>query len=252
MAATILSPKQLSGVYEKLKRADETIQNLNSEIIAFQKERPKGGLSKDKQKASAQLVEFNSKREVPLRFGVITGEIVHHLRSSLDHIAWALSSDEYRLAHPRYIGFPVAMTEPLKKDEIASYGRQIKGIASPNAVRLIQELQPYTAPNPTDDPLAILHEFNREDKHHTLVLVVSRWEVGLTIPLRLFTTTMIRSDVDPKLYAPTPADKLKLEFSFAIAFPQFGKRENQPVIPSLTELANKTSVIIKRFSQLRD
>src|ERR1700724_711353 len=97
MAAALLSPEQLAGVYEKLKRADESIQNLNSEIVAFLDERPEGGFSDDKQKAAKQLAEFHTKRVVPLRFGVIAGEVAHHLRSSLEHIAWLLSSDQYQL-----------------------------------------------------------------------------------------------------------------------------------------------------------
>lgn len=75
----LLDSEQLAGVYEKLKRADESIQNLNSEIVAFLKERPKGGFSEDKQQAARELAEFHTKRGIPLRFGVIAGEIVHPL-----------------------------------------------------------------------------------------------------------------------------------------------------------------------------
>ena len=32
-------------------------------------------------------------REPPVRWGVMAGEIVHHLRSALDHLAWQLVLD---------------------------------------------------------------------------------------------------------------------------------------------------------------
>src|SRR6266404_964011 len=100
MAATLLSPEQLAGVHEKLKRAEESIRDLNSQIVAFLRERPEGGFSHDKQKAAKEFAEFHAKRVIPLRFGVIAGEVIHHLRSSLEHIAWMLSTDGYRRDYP--------------------------------------------------------------------------------------------------------------------------------------------------------
>lgn len=250
MSSHLLTRKQIAGLREKLKRANESIQNLNTEIVAFQKERPKGGFSKDKQKASAQLVEFNRNREVPVRFGVIAGEIIHHLRSTLEHIAWALSSDSYRNSSPRAIGFPI-FTEKPSKNKISTYSGQVKGILSAGALSLIEELQPYNAANPADDPLSIINELDREDKHHTLLLVGASWHMGLTIPLRLFTWTVIRDDIDPKIFEPRATDNLKLEFSFYVVFAQFGQRKDQPVIPALTELADKIGAIVERFAALK-
>jgi len=87
MAAVLLSPEKLAGVYEKLKRTEEGIGDLNSQIAAFLRERPEGGLNDDKQKAAKELVEFHAKRVIPLRFAVIAGEVIDHLGSSLEHIA---------------------------------------------------------------------------------------------------------------------------------------------------------------------
>lgn len=246
----LLAQDQLAGVYEKLKRADESIRSLNSEIVAFLKERPDGGFSGEKQKASKEFVEFHSKREIPLRFGVIAGEIVHHLRSSLDHIAWLLSSGQYRQSSGTQIALPILVSKPGKKSEVASYKGRIEGIKSKEARSLIEKLQPYNAPDPLDDPIAIILEFDRIDKHRTLMLVENQWQMGLTIPLRFFTWTITGLDIDQELLTPTPADQLKLEFSMSVAFPQFGKRKNQPVIPGLTELANNLRVVAGRFSEL--
>src|SRR5271157_1593673 len=156
MAAPLLSPKQLAGIDEKLKRAEESIGDLNSQIVAFLQERPEGGLSHDKQKAAKEFAEFHAERTIPLRFGVIAGEVIHHLRSSLEHIAWMLSSVRYRERYPTRIGFPIFAVDPIAaraagdKNKIASYNRQVKGILDKGALDLIEGLQPYKATNPAD------------------------------------------------------------------------------------------------------
>jgi len=250
MKPPLLSPNQLAGIHEKLKRADESIHDLNSQIVAFLRERPEGGLSHDKQKAAKEFAEFYAKRVIPLQFGVIAGEVIHHLRSSLEHIAWMLSSQAYRNAHPRWIGFPIIATKPPTKDEIASYNRQVKGIVDNGALALIERLQPYKAPNPADDPLAILHDLSNEDKHHTLILIVSQWSAALTLP-PLGTFTISGFDTQHHEWAlPASAKNPKLEFAPYIAFAQIGRWKGEAVIPVLTRLLNAVQDDVKRFSEL--
>lgn len=250
-AQRLIPDPQLKGIYARLERANESIHNLNSEITAFLKP-PKAVFSEDKEKAAYKFLEHaRSKREVPLRFGVIAGEIAHHLRSVLDHIMWLLSSEQYRREHETLIAFPVCLTEPRKKNELTRYNGKIQGIRSSSAIALIKKLQPYKTPNPVDDPLAILHDLDRIDKHQTLVLMMSNWNTSLSIPLRLFQWTIIgRPDLDPKMFAPTPADKLKFEFSLQVAFAQLGRWKGEAVIPVLTRLLNTVKDDVKRFSEL--
>jgi hypothetical protein len=97
MGLKLLSPDQLEGVYEKLKRADESIQKLNFEIDDFLiKEGLTSSITTYDVDAFQELVKFHSRAHIPPRFSVIAGEIIHHLRSSLNHIAWLLSSQQYR------------------------------------------------------------------------------------------------------------------------------------------------------------
>lgn len=247
----LLTSDQLAGVNEKLKRAEESIGDLNSLIVAFLKESPEGGFSDDKQKAAKELAEFHAKRVIPLRFGVIAGEVIHHLRSSLEHIVWMLSNEAYRRDYPTRIGFPVKDTKPATKDELASYDRQVKGISDAGALALIERLQPYNAPNPADDPLTILHGLSNEDKHHTLILVVSSWNLAFTIPTALFRTVAIVGLDDKKEWLdPALTAKPKLEFSPYIAFAQIGGWKGEAVIPVLTVLLDKVRDIVGRFSEL--
>ena len=247
--APLIKGEDLRGVQAKLERANESIRNLDTEIAAFLKS-PKGGFSKDQEKAFHEFSQ-HAKREIPPRFGVLAGEVSHHLRSALDHLVWLLSSDQYRRTKEAAIAFPILIKEPGKPTEVASYARKIEGIQSAEARKLIKQLQPYNAANPLDDPLIILHNLDRIDKHQTLVLIEGRWKMGLKIPLRAFTWTIIgRPDIDQNLFTRTAADQLKAEFSIQIAFPKIGERENQPVIPTLTQLADAIANIVRLFSEL--
>lgn len=242
-------PKVLSEIGEKLQRADESITNLHREISAFNIEKPNSGISKDDEKAFEQWAKFHAERKIPDRFGVIAGEIIHHLRSCLDHIAWALSSEDYRREHERAITFPICISKPATKQEISSYNRKIKGISSMSALKLIESVQPYNRPNPTDDPLAIVHELDRIDKHHTLVLVVATFNMGITIPLSLFNPIVIRArHMNQDSFVDHFAEKIQAKITRQVAFSQFGERENQPVVPALTQLANAVSGVVHLFT----
>jgi hypothetical protein len=125
------------------------------------------------------------------------------------------------------------------------------GIDSAAARKLIKQLQPYNAQDALDDPLTILHNLDRTDKHQTLVLVQSKWNMKLSIPLSLFTWTIIgRPDIDRKLLTDARKRKLTAEFSLYVAFPQFGRRENLPVVSSLMQLSDAVAEAIRQFSEL--
>jgi hypothetical protein len=237
---SLLAKEQLDGVYEKLNRADENINSLNREIATFFKQHPAGGLSEDKQKAVDELFQFNATREIPPRFSVLIGETAHNLRSSLDHVVWALSSQESRLGKDQNaIGFPVFLTEPLPKDLLkgGSYQRKIQGIRAPQLLGIINDLQPYQRGNDaTDTDIAIIHELNRLDKHRQLNLVEHRINGRISIPVSetyvispTYGAQKTRTTVDPR--------QLKIEFTFTIAFKEIGKRKNQPVIPELARIS---------------
>jgi hypothetical protein len=233
-------------VHEKLNRADEIIRSLDSEITAFLKP-PEAGFSNNKQKAANELLQ-HARRQVPPRFGIIAGEVAHHLRSSLDHIAWLLSCHQYQRSHEGAISFPILTEKPRKKAELGSYSRKLEGIQSAAARALIERLQPYHASTPADDPLAITHKLDRVDKHQALVLVEAVWNMNLTLPP--IRSWMISGfDVNHESSAPQAADNVKLQFNQYIAFAEFGERKRQPVIPSLMQLAAAVRGVVRQFSE---
>jgi hypothetical protein len=248
---TLINPEHLAGVYEKLKRADENILNLNAEISDFLNEGPDRRTADDKRKAVEEWLKFHSQRDIPPRFAVLSGEILYHLRSSLDHAAWLLSAEDYRRTKKTSIAFPI-LSKPPNEDEQARYDRQVKGVTAPTARSLIDDLQPYKGEHPIDNPLTIVHKLNRVDKHRNLVLVVATFDAQIEIPKVLFTTRMIGGglEMDKNALAES-VRKANFKMSRQVAFAQFGERKNQPVIPSLTELTNAIRNVIKVFGALR-
>ena len=88
-----------------------------------------------------------TKRAIPLRFSVLAGEIVHHLRSCLDHIVWHFSNPAYRTDERkrRYIEFPDLKTRRVRV-RFTQYQRKKKGITDPRVRKLILACQPYMRP----------------------------------------------------------------------------------------------------------
>ena len=88
----------LDGARERLKRADESIQKLNIEVTDFLAPAPIVTLDvdieqgkpiiTDKDREAFQKLQEFVAGSVPLRLRVLAGEVIHHLRSAFDHIAW--------------------------------------------------------------------------------------------------------------------------------------------------------------------
>ena len=104
----------------------------------------------------------------PLR----VGDIIHALRSSLDYLAWELARwnlaqlAKTRDPHGR-TGFPLVTNADHWANVSAT---PLSDISKAHQGR-IKEFQPYHAERPKEEPLAILSELSRRDKHRALNLV---------------------------------------------------------------------------------
>lgn len=245
-----------AGIMEKLKRADQNIVNLHSEIGDFFKQCEYPVLPDVNAKEWQDAVDYFKKLVIPKRFGVLSGEVVHHLRSCLDHIAWHFSSVQYRLDHENAIEFPVFKEEPLSSDDIRRFERKIKGITDPSVISLIRDLQPYKrGSDAEDDPIAIVHDMDRFDKHRELAIVHSA--AGIKIPrgdpevTRVFTKYSKGEPIslhELSLIGRTIKDNA--EISPLVAFPKFGKGKGQLVIPALIQLHQAIFERVDMFANL--
>jgi hypothetical protein len=239
------------GVFEKLKRANENISNLESEIKSFFQNGEYAVLPEDNKELLLKAIEYHNKRVIPLRFSVLAGEIIHHLRSILDHVVWESSSEAYRQDFPRRIEFPIVQVRPVKKDDIAGYERKVNGITDCRILDVIDSLQPYNSTDPVDDPLLILHKMDVFDKHRELVLCASTGARELPlVPLPMIEDML--AGKQSRIFGGEAAQiafKLKGHGKLIpqVSFSEFGRRPIQPVVSGLMQLNNYIVNAMKRF-----
>ena len=64
------------GIAEKLQRSNENIRNLEIEIARFFQDSKYPILSNDNQQVIPEALEYHNNCPVPLRFSVLSGEII--------------------------------------------------------------------------------------------------------------------------------------------------------------------------------
>jgi hypothetical protein len=256
----------LDGCWAKIERANENIKNLETEIATLVQPDPyvaAGNVNHQRK----ECIFVAKAKPIPLRLSVLVGEIIQHLRSSLDHVIWALALQRHAMPHPR-IGFPICLTE--KKFEEAKKAGIINGISG-NAQTIVEHLQPYRSANwrttASDTPLRIIHDLNNTDKHRLLAVVISAVYVTNTIHFsgkmgntavaqivpEQWADLLLRTELDGTKILTVHFAKMDPElqvnayFRHQVAFEQFGTREVEPVIPNLMLLRDATIKAIKLF-----
>jgi hypothetical protein len=103
--------------------------------------------------------------------GVVIGDVVHNLRSALDHLAWQLAILAGNDPPPGGTEFAVFRDSDL----FESQGRnKIRGLADEDQA-VVEENQPFNVrpDDPTIDPLWVLHELANIDKHRVCPVTLS-------------------------------------------------------------------------------
>jgi hypothetical protein len=155
----------------KLVRADEHLKVLNNEVAAFLQIRPYEVVTKKDIPAGhlcAQVVYRHAPSDLLL---MLIGDVLHNLRSALDHLAWSLAGTRADF----YTEFPIFLDRTRFR---ASGLRKMHDMPTP-AQDIIESLQPYKGVHglPESEPLWLLQQLDIEDKHHTLNLVAAGVDV---------------------------------------------------------------------------
>ena len=155
----------VDGCLAKLRRASELIASLDAEMTAFLAD----SAPEIRGEANADASEFTFyavvKAEPPLHWGVMIGEIVHDVRSCLDHIIWALAEPPVWSNQ-----FPIFSTPKPARE--ASMLQNVPAVSA----TIIHNLQPYNQPAGQPralDPLAQLALLSNTDKHRVLPVAVA-------------------------------------------------------------------------------
>jgi hypothetical protein len=187
----------LWGSWIRVKRADQGIRELNAAAKEYVDSRPftvEFGSGRRRAPYIAvypAIARFSQEPPLPV-WGAIIGEVVHNLRSAIDHLVWKLSDKHSGPAppHPLPRGSPWSRIEfpifPSARDFAKGAPGKLWAI-DPALVRRIRAVQPFTGPKPRRSPLWLLHELSNIDKHRhppVVGLLVNVTPTGFVSPVR--------------------------------------------------------------------
>jgi hypothetical protein len=267
----VTAGESLARIRAKIERAKHHIGDLQSQVRAFLDSKPyEVGAKRDPE--TSRVIYYVARVEQPrLDLAILTGEILYHLRSALDHLAFQLVNvgTSGHPPNPSGVYFPIA--ETAAKYE-AGKMEKVQG-ATPAAIRAIDETKPYKGGN---DLLWRLHHLNNVDKHRLLVTVgshsagVGLW--GMMWPMvqqlrkpgtpdrKVMPMPEDNLFIDPadKLFALKVGDELfidgpgaevnkNLKFRFEVAFGEPETSEGEPIVETLTQMADLVDSVVVSF-----
>ena len=249
------------GIAEKLKRADEHILRLASEIDRFINEEPNAIVVDYDPQQAESFIRFHQGRTVPRRISVITGEVLYQLRSSLDHAVCVFVK---RAGGTPTITtqYPIWLYKPTKPRHVRRYQGETSPIDPSGPVgTLIEKTQPYHRGKRGEDyALGILKALSNADKHRALTLhvVMIRPEFRLTFQGDDWTQDAVFDDPDMGTVPPGPVDKAITGFEIVnvqrqlttdVAFDRFGTLKDQGVVNSLKWLRGFVGGLLQVFGR---
>jgi hypothetical protein len=158
----------------KLARAEEHMKALAEAIEGFVKTEPYEITRHLEAEDADHVYRFSKFTDPPECIGILIGDVVHNLRSSLDHIAFALAKQGSVAAgitmsrnQETGIQFPISDSPEQFNKQIGS-GRLL--YVEPEAKTIIERLQPYwlRRGDPRKSWISVLHRLDITDKHRTI------------------------------------------------------------------------------------
>lgn len=161
----------LEGVRLKLDRAEHTIEEIYEAIVEYLAEENYSIIGEFNSETSEYVLRGKVTKSTA-EVGVTAGDVVHNLRSALDHLAWQLAllttSTPYNFTQ-----FPIALTEgEFRRDR----GQKMIRDLSPKHRARIETFQPYHGTNTAWTPFALrdLRVLSNTDKHRLINATVAK------------------------------------------------------------------------------
>lgn len=148
----------------KIERAKKHLCDLAAELLAARNVRTTVVGPKAHAQTGQATRGFVTLPRLPFDAVATAGDIVHNLRSALDHLAYQLVIVGTGKEPSRRVEFPIAKDFATYEAEKA---RKVDGMR-PQAIEAIDRLKPYKGGN---DSLWRIHELDNIDKHRTLFSV---------------------------------------------------------------------------------
>lgn len=171
--STLIADDPFAGIRLKLSRAADQIKAFNTDVKIWGDDKPYRPDYKFDRSTDVITIFVDVVAAPKPEWGVIIGEIIHDLRSALDHVVWELVI----LTTGRPPGLPSKNQFPIFKSKEGFRDRGVNpqlACVKQEAVDLIASEQPYDKGyGVINDPLWHLAELSNADKHRTLHLTGS-------------------------------------------------------------------------------
>jgi hypothetical protein len=162
----------LAGPEAKLDRAIEQLETVKDLCARFVETRPYGVQIGFEEAENCFVARFNGRRALPVQASIRVAEIVHNLRSALEHVAWSLAvanaEDPAELLKPEIRN---RITFPIAQSHSAFSQHTLLDYLSDEATAAIETVQPFARRKPENiptHPLLGLHELWNIDKHRVI------------------------------------------------------------------------------------
>lgn len=165
-----MSISPFTGARLKIIRAYGHLKALLDEIDAALEGQPNAVLAQIEPETGDKVYRAHMPWQPPREWGLILGDVVHNLRSSLDHMVWDLVLLNGCIPDGS-VEFPIYW-DRSKYDLKNEAARKLRGVHA-DAAQLIEEAQPYHGMNPKRHPLWLLRELDVIDKHRSILLTSS-------------------------------------------------------------------------------
>jgi hypothetical protein len=163
-SGTVIAMPMPEQVTWKLYRARQHYDELTKELVEYFKNDPGELVEAPESIPENQIFGYKLKGDVPARFGLIAGDFLQNMRSSLDYLVWQLV-----IANKRKPGtsnaFPICLTLEGWEKSVYKHDR-LRGVHS-DAVAEIKALQPCFSSAPNALPLTLLETLTNHNKHRT-------------------------------------------------------------------------------------
>jgi hypothetical protein len=258
-------PEKITGPRLKVERARQHIADLETHIAEFHKRAPYLVVREEDPKTGDLVWRVRVREQPPPSLALLAGDAVHNLRTALDHLMWQLVLANGHEPDDQTM-FPITANATRFR---AGGPRRMKG-ASARAVAAIRAAKPYKGGN---DLLWRLHRLDANDKHR-LLYVVGAAHRSITLASSLPSPTgtgrvpLPKFDLHPadrqfplrdgaELFLVRAAGRAgyaenydEPEFSFEVALSDGEVVEGEPILQTLSQLADFTSGFIESFVSL--
>jgi hypothetical protein len=166
----------------KFRNGSDHLDTLKNDLLPWTKREVIALTLAKNADATEHSLIFSWIEEPPIeRWGLLIGDCLHNLRSSLDHAVYGLAAANSGADPPPHadaLAFPVCDTDALFKDALGRH--RLGSLASDVNLRAaIEGLQPYRRPNPPYEPvLAILRDLDNRDKHKLVSIIAAGLHTG--------------------------------------------------------------------------